>query len=52
MARQHVGQEDGKAPPAAAPPAPVAAPHPLAPLPLGFPVPDARVVAVELAMAV
>ena len=52
MARQHVGQEDGKTPPTAAPPAPVAAPHPLAPLPLGFPVAGARIVAVELAMAV
>lgn len=52
MARQHVGQENGEAPPTAAALAPVAAPHPLAPLPLGFPVPGARVVAVELAMAV
>src|ERR1019366_7878480 len=52
MVRQYLGQEDGKAPPTAAPPAPVAAPHPLAPLPLGFPVSGARVVAVELAMAV
>lgn len=52
MARQYVGQEDGKAPPTAAPPAPAAAPNPLAPLPLGFPVSGARVVAVELAMAV
>jgi hypothetical protein len=52
MARQYVGQEDGKAPPTAASPAPVAAPHPLAPLPLRFPVAGARIVAVELAMAV
>jgi len=52
MARQHVGQEDRKAPPTAAPPAPVAAPHPLAPLPLSLPVSGAGVVAVELAMAV
>lgn len=52
MARQYIGQEDGKTPPTAAPSAPVAAPHPLAPLPLGFPVAGARVVAVELAMAV
>ena len=52
IARQHVGQENGKAPPTAAPRASVAAPHPLAPLPLSLPVAGTRIVAVELAMAV
>lgn len=52
MSRQHLGQENRKAPPTAATLTPIAAPHPLAPLHPSLAVGRARVVAVKLAVAV
>jgi hypothetical protein len=51
MARQHLGQENGEAPPTAAALAPVATPHPLAPLD-GVSLATVRVVPEEFAVAV
>jgi hypothetical protein len=52
MARQHLGQENGKAPTTAAAPTPIAAPHPLPALHAALPIGRAGVVAVKLAVAV
>jgi hypothetical protein len=52
MARQHLGPENRKAVAAAAPLAPIGAPHPLVPLQLSLPIAGVGVVAVELAVAI